>query len=254
MFLALVFIIERRLPKLNLRQWLVIAVLGSAGVAAYNICFYNGLKLIDAGRASLIVATSPVFITVASTILLRERLSPLHVLGVAISFCGAAIVISRGEFHGLFAGRFGLGELFILGAVLCWGTYTIMGRLIMAEVSPLVAVAYSSALGAAILFIPASGEGFWNRANYPLDAWAALIYMIIFGTVLAFIWFYQGVKQIGAARAGLFLNFVPVSGVLLAFLVLHEPITPSLAIGGLFVLTGIYLMNRKTIACQPQTN
>lgn len=243
--LALVFVGERRFPQLTLRQWRIIAVLGLSGIALYNICFFNGLERIDAGRASMIVATSPIFITIASTVLLRERLSVLGILGVMISFCGAATVISRGDFAALFAGgRFGLGELFILGAVLCWGTYTIMGRFIMSEVSPLVAVAYSSTIGAALLFIPACGEGFGNIASYPLETWFALAFMILFATVLAYLWFYQGIKQLGAARAGLFLNFVPISGVLLAWLILHEAITLSLIIGGVLVLLGIYLINR----------
>jgi len=230
---------------LTARQWLTVAILGLCGVAAYNICYFNGLKLIDAGRAAVIVATSPIFIAIASAALLRERFSQAGIFGVAVSFCGAAIVISRGNLHGLLAGGFGLGELFIFGAVLCWGAYTIMGRFIMAHVSPIVAVAYSCVFGTAFLLVPAFMEGVPNFSAYTTGTWGALAYMVIFATVLAYIWFYQGVKRIGAARAGLFLNFVPVCGVLLAYLFLRESVTPSLAVGALFVLTGVCLINRK---------
>jgi drug/metabolite transporter (DMT)-like permease len=62
--------------------------------------------------------------------------------------------------------------------------------------------------------------------------------------VLGFVWFYEGINQIGPTRAGLFINFVPISAILLAFLILGEPLTLSLLFGTLLVSTGVYLTNR----------
>ena len=70
------------------------------------------------------------------------------------------------------------------------------------------------------------------------------MYLAVFGTVIGFVWFYEGVKAVGPTRAGLFINFVPISAVVLGFLVLHEQITWSLAVGAALVLSGVYLTNR----------
>jgi len=72
----------------------------------------------------------------------------------------------------------------------------------------------------------------------------------VFGTVIGFVWFYEGVKLIGPTRAGLFINIVPISAVVLAFLILQEPITWSLAAGAILVLSGVYLTNKKSMAAR----
>jgi drug/metabolite transporter (DMT)-like permease len=66
----------------------------------------------------------------------------------------------------------------------------------------------------------------------------------VFGTVIGFVWFYQGVQLLGTTRAGLFINLIPISAVILAFLLLQEPMTWSLAVGAALVLSGVYLTNR----------
>ncbi|MCP3952575.1 MAG: DMT family transporter, partial [Desulfobacterales bacterium] len=78
-----------------------------------------------------------------------------------------------------------------------------------------------------------------------LAEWTSIIYLGLFGTVIGFVWYYEGIRQIGALRAGLFINFVPVSAITLAYLILAEPITLSLLMGAGLVLTGVYLTNRS---------
>jgi drug/metabolite transporter (DMT)-like permease len=232
-------------------QFVQIAMLGATGVFAYNALFFKGLHLIEAGRASLIVATSPAFITVASALFLRDGSAkllahPLRAAGIPLSILGAIVVISRGDLRQILAGGVGLGELFILGCVLNWVIYSVLGKVVMRRLSPLTAVAYSSAVGALALAVPAAMEGpAQNLANASWLDWAAIAYLAVFGTVLGFVWFYQGVRAIGAPRAGLFINFVPISAVLLAAPLLHEPITWSLAVGAALVLSGVFLTNRS---------
>lgn len=72
-----------------------------------------------------------------------------------------------------------------------------------------------------------------------------LFYLGFFGTVLGFVWYYQGIKKIGATKTAIFINFVPISAIILAFFILHEPITASLALGTLLVCMGAYLTNRR---------
>jgi drug/metabolite transporter (DMT)-like permease len=84
-----------------------------------------------------------------------------------------------------------------------------------------------------------------HLTEYGLSDWLGISYLGLFGTVLGFVWYYEGIKKIGPARAAQFINFVPACAIILAFLILGEPITGSLLIGGLFVISGVYLTNTR---------
>ena len=77
------------------------------------------------------------------------------------------------------------------------------------------------------------------------QSWAALGYLIVFGTVLPFLWFYEGVKALGAARAAQFINLVPPLAVAESELILGEPMTPALYVGTALVVTGLSLTNKR---------
>jgi len=238
---------EGRLPVLRRSQILPVVLLGMTGIFLYNSLFFSGLRRIEAGRAALIVATCPAFIAVATTLFLRERLRPIQMAGIPLSILGAMVVISQGDLSRILSGGVGLGELLILGCVLSWTAYSLIGKSVMRELPPLVAVCYSSIIGALALAIPAVLENpARNLTRTGWLDWVSIAYLAVFGTVLGFVWFYEGVKRIGTTRAGLFINFVPISAVLLAALILHEPITGSLAAGAILVLIGVYLTNSKS--------
>ncbi len=244
LLLAMVWRKHGRLPRLDRAQVAAVLVLGATGVFAYNAMFFKGLSLVEAGRASVIIATSPAFIAIGSATLFKERLGWTRSLGVLLSILGAAVVISRGDLRQVLAGGAGLGEMLILGCVLSWTAYSLIGKSVMRGLSPLVAVSYSIVAGAAALFVAAlpAGLGRDLRQATILD-WLAIVYMAVFATVLGFVWFYEGVRKIGPTRASLCINFVPVFAVLLAFFLLREPLTLSLALGAALVLLGTYLTN-----------
>jgi drug/metabolite transporter (DMT)-like permease len=73
----------------------------------------------------------------------------------------------------------------------------------------------------------------------------SMFYLGFFGTVIGFVWYYEGIKKIGPMKASLFINFVPISAVVMAFFILDEPITLSLFIGTLLVCSGVYLTNKR---------
>jgi len=245
LLLALTWMKEGRLPPLSKGQIVPVLLLGMTGIFAYNAMFFKGLSLIEASRAALIVATCPAFIAVASALFLKERLTFVRAMGIPVSILGAAVVISRGDLRQVAVGGVGLGELFILGCVLSWTAYSLIGKVVMQRLSPLTSVSYSSVAGAAALAVPAWFEGLPGAfSRVSLLDWTSIAYLAVFGTVIGFVWFYEGVKLIGTTRAGLFINFVPISAVILAFLILREPMTWSLAAGAALVLSGVYLTNR----------
>jgi drug/metabolite transporter (DMT)-like permease len=240
---------EGALPVPRRDQCIPLVLLGLTGVVLYNYFFFKGLRLIEAGRASVIVAQNPVFIALLSAYFFKERLTPLRMLAVCLSVLGAIVVITRGQLLAVFRGGFGLGELYIFGCVASWVTYSLLGKAVMKDLSPVVSVTYSVSIGTVILFIPALANGALRHClSYSTAQWLSLFYLGFFGTVLGFVWFYQGIQRIGPMKSGLFINFVPISGIFLAYLILGEPLTPSLAVGLLFVSGGLYLMNQRTAA------
>jgi drug/metabolite transporter (DMT)-like permease len=246
LFLVLItWKIEGSFPGIRKKQIFPLILLGLTGVFAYNVLFFKGLRLIDAGRASIIIANNPIFITLLSWLLFRERLTLLKFAGVLISVTGAVIVISKGDLNGIINGGLGLGEFYIFCCVAIWVCYSLIGKTVMTHFSPLVSVTYASIIGTACLFIPALFEGMLgDMRHYMMSEWISIFYLGFFGTVLGFVWYYEGIKKIGPTRASLFINFVPITAIILAFLILKEPITLSLFIGTMFVCTGVYLTNR----------
>ena len=236
--------IERKLPIVKRGNIIPVILLGMTGVFAYNVFFFKGLKIIEAGRASLIIANNPIFITLFASYFFKEKLNPIKVAGIIISVIGAIIVISRGNLIEILNGNVGWGEFYIFCCVLTWVAYSLIGKAIMTDMSPLVSVSYSAIVGAIALFFPAYFEGIvMDMGNYSAAQWLAIFYLGFFGTVLGFVWYYQGIKIIGPMKASQFINFVPISAVLLAFFILGEPITLSLLVGAIFVISGVYLTN-----------
>ena len=235
-----------RLPAITPRQLLAVILLGLFGVYTYNLLFFAGLQHVEAGRASLIIAANPVLIALASSLLFKERLGVIRGAGVGLSVLGAVVVIGRGDLFALLASGVGKGELMLLGCVFSWVVYTLVGRRVLRGISPLTAVAYSSVAGTLMLSAAVLAQGGISAVVLvDYHVWLNIGYLSLFGTVLAFVWFYKGVHAIGAARAGQFINLVPVSGLCLGGWLLDEPVTWSLLAGGVLVLLGLWLTNRQ---------
>ncbi len=245
--ILIIWRIDGRLLLPKKRQMVPVILLGLTGVFTYNVFFFKGLKLINAGRASIIIANNPIFIAILSAYFFREKLNLIKVVGIIISVTGAIIVISKGNLNEIVQGNIGQGEIFIFCCVLSWVVYSLIGKVVMADLSPISSVFYSCVIGTFFLFFPAFFEGIFNNFHhYPIMAWLGIFYLGIFGTVVGFVWYYEGIKMIGPTKASLFINFVPVSAVILAFMILDEPITLSLFIGTILVCAGVYLTNKKT--------
>jgi len=241
--LVLLYRFEGGFPRLTLRQFGSVLLLGLTGVVGYNLAFFKGLESVTAARAGLIIALNPVGIALTSALLGVEALRPAKSLGVLISVCGALLVISDGQSAVLSIGV-GSGELILLGCVVCWSLYTVLGRRLMHGLSPLAAVTYSALAGALLLAFPALLGGVMTAAGgYGLSAWASLFYLAGFGTVVGFLWYYQAIREIGTVRSGVFINFVPLFAILFGFLLLQEPLTLRLLQGGVLVVSGAWVTN-----------
>lgn len=242
---AIVLWQQGRLPQLQRREWLHVLGLGLSGIFLYNICFLYGMQHMTAGRGALVVAVTPVIVTLGAWWLLSEHMTPAKALGSTLALIGCLTVIGNGSPLAPLSGDLGTGEALILGCAFLWAAYTMIGRIAMRTISPLVATTYASAAGGVMLLATALAHGPADLApHYSLRAWTAILFLGLFGTTLGFTWFNQAVRTIGAARASIFINLVPVAAVLQASLLLEERLQFSVLAGGLLVLAGVTITQR----------
>ena len=241
------------LQRLDRRSLAATLLLGATGVFAYNAFFLAGLAYIPASRAALIVALSPIMTLVAMRFIAHERWSRLRLGGVLISLLGVSLVITRGEFGAAMAATIGRGEIYIFIAVAAWVAYTITGRYALRGLSAASATTWATLWGTLMLAGPALFELTSGVPAMPDPlSWAAMLYLGVLGTAVAFVWYNQGVAAIGPAATTLFTNLVPVFAVMFSVLLLDE--RPALAslVGGVLVIGGVMLANHPAAVLAPR--
>ncbi|GAB4167634.1 MAG: DMT family transporter [Calditrichia bacterium] len=245
-FFPITFKQRKQILSIPTSIWIMLIFLGMSGIFAYNYFFFKGLNTVEAGRAAVIIATNPIFISLFAVILFKEPMSKINIVGILISVLGAMVVISKGDLGAILSEGIGHGEMLILGCVFSWVVYSILGKYVMKEISPVSAISISTYIGTTALFIPAFNEGLFEYlpSLNSLD-WISLAYLGVFGTVLGFFWFYEGMNEIGAARASIFINLVPISAIIIAYFLLNETISVPIFLGIVLVILGVYLTNRK---------
>ena len=239
---AVALISERRLdvPR-SWAAWRVIAGLGFFGIFLYGLCFFYGLKHIPAGRGALVVALNPVAVVLTAWLLGQEGMSSRKALGCVIALAGSLTVIGNGDPLALLHGSVGLGELLIVGCVICWTAYTFIGRQATRLLSPLTTTLFASLAGALLIGLAAIYEGDFQPQTWSWRVWASLIFLALFGTAIAYTWYTDAVHRIGAGQAALFINLVPVFAVLQAAWLLDERLGLPVLFGGLLVIAGVSL-------------
>jgi drug/metabolite transporter (DMT)-like permease len=243
--LAAAFLLEKGLPRLDRRQLLATLALGATGVLAYNLFFLGALLRMPASRTSLIVALNPAVTIVAASLLFGERLRPLRWIGVALALLGVWIVLTRGDPLAAIGDTLGAGEWMMFGAICAWAAYTLIGRSVLRGLTPLAATTWASLFGTAML-VPVAAP---DLARVDLSVLtpqvlAAVAYLGLLGTGLAFVWYYRAVQVLGPSRTVIFNNLVPVFGAAFGVTLLGEPITASMLVGGAVALTGVMLVTR----------
>ena len=253
-FFLLIFLYlkEGRLPSITKKQFLPLLGMGLTGIAMYNLFFFYGLVNTEAGRGSLITSTNPLLIALGAAFIFKERFTLIRIFGFLLCIIGAILIITKGDLSSLLKDGIGTGELAFIGSAFSWAAYTLIGRFMSDELSSLAIIAYASSIGTVILFFAAAGAENPNLVEaartLSMNAGLHLLYLSLLATVICFVWFQDGVKALGAAKASVFIYFMPVSAVFWAWLILDEKFTLILAVGAVLVISGIYLVNKKEAA------
>jgi drug/metabolite transporter (DMT)-like permease len=242
----------RSLAAWRRSDWLGVTALGASGIFLYNICFLYGLKFIEAGRGALVVALTPAVIALADWLIFGAPMSRRRFIGVVTAMFGCLLVVTRGDVHLLTSGAIGAGEVLILGCVVLWSAYTFIGRRVNRQLSPLAATFGACLTGWAMLTLAALVDGsLFTFATLQPDGVASIVFLGVLGTALSFTWYAAGVRDIGPTRAGMFINLVPVFGVLLGAMMLHERLPVAAYVGGGIVILGVLTLNWPSKVVSP---
>lgn len=219
-------------------------VLGLIGVFGYGILFLIGMQFTTAAQGSIIAGINPVTVSLLAFLILQERLAPKwRYIGFLFSFLGIVFVVGIQAFLD-FQLEYLIGNLILICAMFTWGLYSILGKSLMKNRSSLETTGMGIFFGTLLFFIGAVFEQFWILPlMYDPTFWLNILYMGIFVTVFGFLFYFLGIKNIGASKSAVFISLVPVFGTLFSFLLLNEPIYLTFIIGLILVILGILSIN-----------
>ena len=221
-----------------------LVVLGISGICLHNFLLFEALEHTRANTGSVINGAIPIAVMVLDFVIFRRAIARWSVFAVALSFVGTAVVISHGDLVSLISGKIGYGELLFLIAISAWAVYTIVARPLLEHYAATTVSAYACLAGT-LLMTP------WMLTN--LDATITILsdpnivlLLIVQGLLtigVGFLWYYEGVQQLGPMNASVYINLVPIFGVILAAVTLGEIPDTALLIGGSLVVGGLLLVN-----------
>lgn len=218
---------------------------GLAVLPLQNTLFLVGLNLTLASDASLIAAAGPAITALMAKAVLKEQLTVNKVAGISLSFLGVALLIGLPALEDGGQVRW-LGDLLVLGSTASWSAYTVLSGLALRQSDALVVTAVTTILASAVL-LPVGAVGWlWlGPRDLGLHTLAVAAYLALAANVLATLYWVRGVSAIGAGRASIFANLVPLATASLSALVLGERLSPSLGLSAVLVLGGVWLTNWK---------
>ena len=244
--LIILFIKEKRiLPPV---RWIVtLSLMGAAGIALNNTLQFAGLQYSTAINCTLVSATTPVITAILASAFLKEQLQAVQWGGIVISVTGVIFLVTHGSVEAISSFSFNYGDILFFCSQVCWAVYSLLGRKIMMEFSPLAVTAWAGAAGTVLMAIVALWEGSTAVVEITGTGILSMSYLIFGGGVLAMTCWNCGVKEVGPSRAAIFTNIMPVVGMLLAVLFLGEQLSRREIVGGLWIVTGVYLTNHPQV-------
>ena len=220
-------------------NWKLLFAYGAIGYAAFNGFLYTALKYTSAVNGAILQGAIPVLIFVANFLLFRTAVLPIQIVGFLISFIGAAVTASHGDLTTLLELTLNFGDFLMLCAGIAYAIYTVALRW-----KPPVhwkSLMAGPALAASLTCLPLL---YWEASNGDIilpdtQGWLIILYAGLFPSLVSQILYIKGVEGIGANRAGLFINLVPVFGTFLSITILGERLELFHVIALALVLGGI---------------
>jgi drug/metabolite transporter (DMT)-like permease len=238
---------EGRFLAVGKQNLLILFLLALTGIVLFRVLLLYGLNFTTAAEGGIITSTTPAVVGLISFLFLKESLGPNVVVGIVLAVLG--IMAINVPLTGLEAERGPnplLGNVLVFGAVIGEALFTIFGKALSERVTPLATATATSVL-ALLMFLPFSvGEALHFDFSAPSPAdWLPILYYGVAVTALAFLLWFSGLSRVPASKAGVFIGVLPVSAVVLSYVVLGEPFVWSHLVGVSCVLLAILLIARE---------
>jgi drug/metabolite transporter (DMT)-like permease len=245
--LALLILLPFALPYLKgtwpevRRHWSVILMLSFLSIAIYNTVLYLAANSTTAVNITLMSSTLPLITLLISWLMLNQRPKSWQVFGIAASLLGIVIIISNGDFSRLLSLKINMGDLLIIGAAFCWSLYSVILKKYPIPIHPVALLAITIFIGLPFVSILFAIE-LYMLPPFSIDTSGSLIiiYVAIFPSILAYLFWGYGIKQLGPNVAALSCYLMPLFTALLAIPLLGEALYSYHLIGGLLILVGLY--------------
>lgn len=239
-------------------QMAVFAGLGFLGITFHQWLQATGLVTAQATTTAWIVATTPIFMALLGWLFLKERLSPLAVLGIALAAVGVGVVASRGNPAALLSGKaFGMGDFLILLSAPNWAVFSALSRRSLQKYPAALTIFYVMTFGW-LFTTPAFllDGGLPVLAQLTVEGWWAAAFLGIACSGLGYIFWYDALQALPVSQAGAFVYLEPFVTVVLAAALLAEEINIATFAGGAAIILGVWMVSRpaQSTARRPAVN
>jgi drug/metabolite transporter (DMT)-like permease len=227
------------------KRWLFIILMGSCGFTIFNALFYAAAHHTTAVNLTIFQGSIPVLVLIGTVLFFQARVVPLQVIGMIVTIAGVILVSVKGDLEILRTLALNVGDVFTLIACVFYAGYTLGLRRrpaipALSFFAAMATVAFLSSIPLVVMEV-VQGTAQWPTAK----GWLILLYAGLMPSLVSQLFFMRGVELIGPARAGIFVNLVPVFGALLAVVLLGEPFALYHGLGLALVLGGIWLAERR---------
>lgn len=221
--------------------------LGFLGIALHQWLQSTGLVTAEAATSSWLVSTAPVFMAILGWLFLREKLNAGQILGIVLAAVGVALIVTHGKLATLLGGNLGeTGNILMLISAVNWAVFSAYSRRGLKTHPATQMMFFVMAFGWLLLSVPFFlTRGYTDIPNLAGEGWLAVLFLGIFCSGLAYIFWYDALKILPVAHTGAFLYIEPLVTVIFAALILAEPLLPSVLGGGACILMGVWLVNRR---------
>ncbi|MBL8961239.1 MAG: EamA family transporter [Gemmatimonadetes bacterium] len=232
----------RAMTRPDPREARVLVFLGMLGNGVYQVFFILGLMRSSVATAALLIAASPAFVAIVGRLEKTEFLNGRQWLGVGLQIVGCAAV-ALGAVRNRAAGSDSiLGVVFLWSAALSWAFYATRVKHYSHHVEPWYLGGYTMLGGAIVAVavgIPALMLVDWGAL--PAMAWGALAYSSLIAMVVAYLFYYRGLRVLGPTRTSMYSNLQPIVAIAVAWGFLHEKPTVAQLTGATLIVGGLLL-------------
>jgi drug/metabolite transporter (DMT)-like permease len=243
LFLVGIALVKGGLKRPTGQEWVLLCFAGIFGTLLNQLFYFKGLMHSTAGNAALIIALSPIATTFLARIFLKENVTWFKLIGATLALSGVGfIVLYGGKSFGV-----SMGDVYILLAMLTLSISLLFIRKLTVSMASYDVTIYAMVIGTVFMTPAAVIEYAQGQVHFSVQlfAWIILISAAVFGQGLAGFWWNQGISIVGASASSMFMNIPPFVAILVAFLVLGDPIQFVQVAGGVLILIGVAISNKK---------